>query len=64
MKGVRFVVDEEGKRTGVIIDLRLNAKLWEDFYDLALARSRESEPRESLEEVKRRLMRPKRRGHG
>jgi hypothetical protein len=64
IKGVQFLTDEEGNRTGVLIDLKKNAKLWEDFYDLALARSRESEPRESLDQVKRRLSRPKRRGHG
>lgn len=33
------------------------AALWEDIYDAALARERETEPRESLEEVKVRLQR-------
>lgn len=33
------------------------AALWEDIYDAALARKRETEPRESLEEVKVRLQR-------
>jgi hypothetical protein len=28
-----------------------NSELWEDFYDLALARGRAGEPRESLESV-------------
>jgi hypothetical protein len=55
MKGVQFLVDEKGNRTAVLIDLKRNSELWEDFYDLALARERESEPRESLESVKRRL---------
>ena len=54
MKGVQFLIDENGKKTAVLIDLKRNAELWEDFYDLALAR-RKSEPRESLETVKRRL---------
>jgi hypothetical protein len=60
MKGVQFLVDERGKKTAVLIDLKNNATLWEDFCDLAMARSREREPRESLESVKRRLRRPKR----
>jgi len=64
MKGVQFLVDEKGNRTAVLIDLKRNSELWEDFYDLALARGRESEPRESLETVKRRLRRMKRRANG
>jgi len=55
MKGVRFLVDEEGQRTGVLIDLKENAELWEDFYDLAVARGRKSDPRETLASVKKRL---------
>ncbi len=56
MKGVQFLVDDKGKKTGVLIDLAKNAKLWEDFYDLALARQRQREPRESLETVKQRVL--------
>ena len=55
MKGVQFVVDEKGQKTGVVIDLREYAELWEDFYDIAVARARRDEPRESLESVRRRL---------
>ena len=61
MKGVQYLIDEHGKKTAVVIDLRKNAQLWEDFYDRALASSREREPRESLELVKERLQRVKRR---
>ena len=57
MRGVQFLVDGEGRKTAVLIDLKKNAQLWEDFYDVALARSRAKEPRESLESVKRRLLR-------
>jgi hypothetical protein len=57
MKGVQFVVDEKGHRTGVVIDLKEWAELWEDFYDSALAQSRRDEPRESFESVVRRLRR-------
>lgn len=57
MKGVQFVVDERGKKTGVVIDLREYRELWEDFYDAAIASARRKEPRESLAAVKRRLLR-------
>ena len=61
MKGIQFLVDERGNKTAVVIDLRKHAELWEDFYDRALADSREHEPRESLESVKERLEGGKRR---
>ena len=49
------MVDSRGKKTAAVIDLRRHRKLWEDFYDIALAQSRAAEPRESLASVKRRL---------
>lgn len=62
MRGVQYLVDDNGERTAVLIDLKKNAQLWEDFYDVAVAKSRAKEPRESLESVKRRLgLRGKRR---
>lgn len=62
MRGVQYLVDDDGQRTAVLIDLKKNAQLWEDFYDVAVAKSRAKEPRESLASVKRRLgLRGKRR---
>jgi hypothetical protein len=55
MRGIQYLVDGDGKKTAVLIDLKKNAQLWEDFYDVAVARSRAKEPRESLESVRRRL---------
>ena len=55
LKGVRFIVDEKGRRTSVVIDLKENGDLWEDLYDRGLARKRKDEPRESLASVKARL---------
>lgn len=55
MKGVQFVVDENGERKAVLIDLKKNKELWEDFFDSVLVKEREHEPRESLESVRRRL---------
>ena len=57
MKGVRFLVNERGQKTAVVIDLQRHSDLWEDFYDAAVARQRRNEPRETLESVKKRLSR-------
>ena len=57
MKGVQFVVDGSGRKTAVQIDLKKQGRLWEDFYDRALARQRAAEPRESLASVKKRVLR-------
>ena len=48
VRGVRFLVDDAGRKTAVQIDLKKQARLWEDFYDRALAEQRASEPRERL----------------
>lgn len=62
MRGVHYLVDDDGQRTAVLIDLKKHAQLWEDFYDVAVAKSRAKEPRESLESIKRKLgLRGKRR---
>ena len=58
MDGIKFVVDEKGNRTAVLIDLvaiKQHQELWEDFYDALLAAQRADEPRESLETVKAKL---------
>ena len=59
MKGIRFIVDDNGEKTAVIIDLKENAELWEDFYDALLERERRGEPSESLDAVKERRGNPK-----
>jgi hypothetical protein len=51
------MVDEHGRKTAAVIDLREHERLWEDFYDSLLVASRGDEPRESLESVRRRLTR-------
>ena len=61
VRGVQFVVDNSGRKTAVQIDLKKQGRLWEDFYDRALAKQRASEPRESLESVKKRVLGPRRR---
>ena len=56
MQGINYVTNEEGKRVAVLIDLKKNGELWEDFYDGLIAKKRENEPRQSLESVKKSLI--------
>ena len=56
MRGVQFMVDGTGRKTGVVIDLRKNPELWEDLFDPGLVRKRKGEPREMLNAVKQRLI--------
>ena len=57
MEGVQFIVDSQGKKTAVLIDLRKYGALWEDVYDNLLAQKRKHEPRETLPSVRARLKR-------
>lgn len=56
MRGVQVVIDGTGRKTSVVIDLRKNSELWEDLFDRALVRKRKGEPRETLDAVRRRLI--------
>ena len=56
LKGVDFVVDEDGEKKAVIISLKRHRALWEDFYDTLLAQERQHEPRETLDEVRKRVL--------
>lgn len=57
MQGIRYLVDEAGRKTAVVIDLKRHRPLWEDLFDQLVARRRAKEPREPLEQVKERLRR-------
>lgn len=54
---MKYLRDAKGRRPAVVIDLRRNRALWEDFADVAIARTREGEPKESLAAVRARLTR-------
>ncbi len=56
VKGVEFVVGDDGQKKAVLIDLKKHGEIWEDFYDTLRAKERESEPRESLAEVKKKVL--------
>ena len=55
MTGINFVINEKGKKSAVVIDLKKYGKLWEDFYDTVKVNKRKNEPRETLQMVKGRL---------
>jgi molybdate-binding protein len=55
MKGIKYLTDDKNRKVAVQIDLKKYGKLWEDFYDILIAKERENEPRISLEELKKEL---------
>jgi hypothetical protein len=55
MKGIRFVVDDSGKKRAVLIDLEEVGELWEDIYDVLVSQSRRNEPTVPWEELKREI---------
>jgi len=57
MTGINFVINEKGKKSAVVIDLKKHGKLWEDFYDALKVKQRKNEPRETFQMVKDKLKR-------
>jgi len=55
MHGVKYIYNASGERTGVLIDLERNRALWEDLFDVALARTRAGERTAPWTAVRRRL---------
>lgn len=51
----QFIVDEKGKKTGVVLSLRRYQRLMEDLHDLAVVAERRKEKPVLAEEVRRRL---------
>jgi len=51
----QFVVDTNGRKTGIILSLKRYQALMEDLHDLAVVAERRAERPISLEEMKRRL---------
>ena len=64
MKGVQFLVDDDGNQSAVLIDLKKHGQLWEDFYDRAVIESRRTEPRESLASVVAKIKKTRQSRHG
>ncbi len=55
MRGIKYIVDEKGEKTAVVIDLKKYGELWEELEGLLLYLERKDEPRLTLEEVQERL---------
>ncbi|VXD24394.1 conserved hypothetical protein [Planktothrix serta PCC 8927] len=55
MKGIQFVVNDAGEKQAVLIDLMEWGELWEDFYDLLVAHTRQDEEEVSWEELKQQI---------
>lgn len=52
MEGVQFLINEEGEKISVLIDLSEWGDLWEDFHDIMISRSRQDESEISWDELK------------
>jgi hypothetical protein len=51
----RYIVDNSGKKTAVVLSVSDYERLVEDLHDLAVVAERRDEPSISLEEIKRKL---------
>ncbi|MCS6937264.1 MAG: hypothetical protein NZ610_01940 [Candidatus Bipolaricaulota bacterium] len=51
----KYIIDEKGKKTAVVLPIEGYQELLEDLHDLAIIAERRDEPVISLEELKRRL---------
>jgi hypothetical protein len=59
--GFQFIVDADGNKTAVLINLKNQRRLWEDFYDLMIIESRRDDPRVDWQTAKKRLLKKTRR---
>lgn len=55
MRGVQFVVNDDGEKTAVLLDLQEWGDLWEDLYDILVSRSRAQEQTVSWDELETEL---------
>jgi len=55
LKGVRYLVDESGKATAVVIDLEEWGEIWEDLQDVLISESRKGEDTVPWETLKAEL---------
>ncbi len=53
----RFIVNERGRKTGVLLSLGVYRALLEDLQDLAVIAERKGEPSQPFEVVKKKLER-------
>jgi PHD/YefM family antitoxin component YafN of YafNO toxin-antitoxin module len=51
----KYIVDETGERTAIVLPLEEYEELIEDLHDLAIIAERKDEPTTSLDELKKKL---------
>jgi PHD/YefM family antitoxin component YafN of YafNO toxin-antitoxin module len=54
-QGEQYVIDENGRKTGVIVPVKRYQRLMEDLHDLAVVAERRKERLITLEQMTRRL---------
>ena len=55
MKGIQFVVDGQGNKNAVLIDLSQWGESWEDMYDVMVSQTRRDEAEVPWEELKAKI---------
>jgi len=53
LKGIKFIVDNRGRKKSVVLDIKKWGKYWEDFYDILVSDSRRNQPAISWEKIKK-----------
>jgi hypothetical protein len=53
LKGIQFIVNDQGKKKSVILDLNKWGEYWEDFYDVLVSDSRRKESIISWEKIRK-----------
>lgn len=51
----KYITDENGKKTSIVIPIKRYERLMEDIYDLAIVAERKNQNSISLDEMKKRL---------
>ncbi|MFA5803745.1 MAG: hypothetical protein WC879_03785 [Melioribacteraceae bacterium] len=62
MKGVKYLVDENGEKKAVVIDLKQYRNVWEHFYDVMISIERENEETTSWDTLQAELREDERKG--
>ncbi len=52
MTGIQYVTDDKGRKTGVLIDLKIHGAIWEDVMDAIDAEARSDEKSIPYEEYR------------
>lgn len=55
MQGIKYLIDDKGKKVAVQIDLKTLEEYWEDVFDSLIATLRENEPTIPWDDLKKEL---------